>query len=323
MKRLQYGLAGLIAASFIFYACGQPVDSTQEPPGTASSNTGASVSITKPPTIAPTSTIPPTPTIFTCEPRSVEFCVTPGTFLLQNPIALPATVTVDRTYAYASTSGGTREAHHGVEFYNGTGTPVLAAGDGVVYYSGDDSQQIFGSVKSLYGNLVILKHVFPDQTLYTLYAHLSKIFVTTNAQVRAGELVGEVGASGSAIGSHLHFEVRLDPLDYDSTLNPELWLIPAERTGVLAVRSVDAQANFVDIHPNLQYYPSSESTFIQAWQPEGYATSMLNGNTWENLVLGNLPGGRYRLTYLWKGLLVERWLEIEPEKLTLLEITLP
>jgi hypothetical protein len=327
MKRLQSSLAMIIAASFLFHACSQPIDSSPEPSGTDTSHTESSPSITQRSTITKTTinttTIPPTQTVTACDPRAADYCIVPGTFLLQNPISLPATITIDRTYAYASTSGGRREAHHGVEFYNGTGTPVLAAGDGVVYFSGDDSQQIYGSMINFYGNLIILKHAFQEQTLYTVYAHLSEIFVTTNDQVTAGELIGKVGASGSAIGSHLHFEVRLDPLDYDSTLNPELWLEPAEQTGVLALRSVDTQKNFVNIHPNLQYYPSPESIFTQAWQPEGYTASMLKGNTWENLVLGNLPVGRYRLTYLWESLLVERWLVIEPEKLTLLEITLP
>ncbi|MBI4732027.1 MAG: hypothetical protein HY781_07875, partial [Chloroflexi bacterium] len=128
--------------------------------------------------------------------------------------------------------------------------------------------------------------------------------------------IAEVGASGSAIGSHLHFEVRLDPQEYASTVNPELWLLPLPGTGVLSMRIVDETGQFVQAYPNVQYYPDPNAAFAQAWQPEVYPAELLKEYNWENVVLGNLPAGQFRITYLWEGVLYERWVEIQPGKLT-------
>ncbi len=238
--------------------------------------------------------------------------------MFQRPILAPGTDTVDRSYPYGSTEGGLREPHHGVEFYNASGTPVLAAADGRVYYSGDDSIRKFSPWSGFYGNIIILEHPMSDtafDTLYTLYAHLSKVDVSSGQTVTAGEKIGEVGLTGTASGSHLHFEVRVDANDYESTLNPELWLLPHPGNGVLSMRFVDENGQFVRAQPNVQFYPDPNGTFIQAWQPETYDPGLYNGN-WENAVLGDLPAGSYRITYLWSGVLVERWVKIQPGNLT-------
>jgi murein DD-endopeptidase MepM/ murein hydrolase activator NlpD len=95
--------------------------------------------------------------------------------------------------------------HTGLDFPAPAGTPVLAARTGVVTVSG----WIAG-----YGNTVALKH---ELGASTLYAHLSAILVEPGVRVAAGQPLGRVGASGSATGPHLHFEVRVrgaavDPL---------------------------------------------------------------------------------------------------------------
>jgi hypothetical protein len=130
-----------------------------------------------------------------------------------------------------------------------------------------------------------------------------------------------VGASGSAIGSHLHFEVRLDPQDYASTLNPVLWFLPLPGTGVLALRFANGSGQFVQAQPNVQFYPDQNTAFTQAWQPEVYAAEMNQGNNWENTILGDLSAGWYRITYLWEGVLYERWVQVQPGKLTMVEFT--
>jgi murein DD-endopeptidase MepM/ murein hydrolase activator NlpD len=242
-----------------------------------------------------------------------------GTFLFQRPIAAPGNDIVDRVYPYASSAGGTREPHHGVEFPNATGTPVLAAADGTVFYAGDDSSTRFSPWTNFYGNLVILKHPLPGRTLYTLYAHLSKVEVVTGQTVRAGDKIGEVGATGAAIGSHLHFEVRIAPQDYTSTLNPELWLVPPSGTGVLSIRLIDKEGIFITAPLSIQYFLDPNNALTQAWQPEIYPAEMLHGNNWENALLGDLLPHRYRVTFLWEGVWQERWIEIQAGKLTLLE----
>ncbi len=313
MKSVRAVAFALMAASLILAACGFVATTVPSPSPTALPPT-----VTSSPSPTRTSLPTSTATLVPCDPSAADYCVENAYFVFQRPIAPPGTDSIDRSYPYGSTEGGTRDPHHGVEFYNASGTPVLAAAAGTVVYAGDDASRLFTPWPNFYGNLVVLEHELPGTpygALYTLYAHLSKVDVATGQAVTAGQKIGEVGASGSARGSHLHFEVRLNPQDYASTLDPELWLIPPADTGVLSMRFVDENGQFVQAQPNVQFYPDPNDTFTQAWQPETYNPELYNGN-WENAVLGNLPAGRYRVTYLWAGILYESWVEIQPGKLT-------
>ena len=100
-------------------------------------------------------------------------------------------------------SGGKREFHAGIDMAAIRGTPVKAAGDGVVVQVGHQPG---------YGNVVVIRH---DDGFKTRYAHLSKILIAHHAQVKAGQVIGKVGATGNARASgkmrdasHLHFEVE-------------------------------------------------------------------------------------------------------------------
>lgn len=102
---------------------------------------------------------------------------------------------------------GTRRLHAGIDFRGATGTPVLAAGEGTVVFAGP---------RGGYGNTVIIDH---GAALATLYAHQSRLSVTTGSRVTAGQAVGAVGSTGLSTGPHLHFETRVngtpvDPLNY-------------------------------------------------------------------------------------------------------------
>ncbi len=97
--------------------------------------------------------------------------------------------------------------HDGIDIAAPEGTPVLAAADGTVLFTGQQSG---------YGTIVILRH---PGDLLTLYAHASAVLVREGDRVRAGQPVARVGQTGRTTGPHLHFEVRegtrpRDPLQY-------------------------------------------------------------------------------------------------------------
>jgi murein DD-endopeptidase MepM/ murein hydrolase activator NlpD len=249
-----------------------------------------------------------------------------GHFLLLRPIAPPGNDWVDPSYAYGSTAQGVRQPHHGVEFYNASGTPILASADGSVVVAGNDQSILYSPWKNFYGNLIVLEHHLPgvEQTVYTLYAHLSKIEVTAGQTVEAGDRIGLVGATGSALGSHLHFEVRLGKNTYQSTRNPVLWLVPDQEqngrsAGVLAVRVTDEAGKLLQVTLSVQYFPDPDQPPARTLQPEAYAIETVNGDdVWgENYALTDLQAGQYRISFLYHGVLYEQRVSVEPGKLTL------
>jgi murein DD-endopeptidase MepM/ murein hydrolase activator NlpD len=95
---------------------------------------------------------------------------------------------------------GYTRMHKGVDFSAPTGTPIMAAGDGVV-----ERSSWFGS----FGNYVRLRH---NGSYKTIYAHMSKYGrgIKKGARVRQGQIIGYVGATGRVTGRHLHYEVYKD-----------------------------------------------------------------------------------------------------------------
>lgn len=96
--------------------------------------------------------------------------------------------------------------HEGIDIAAPEGTAVLAAGDGVVAYSG-------AGIRG-YGNLILIHH--PGH-LVTVYAHNRKNLVRERTRVRRGQVIAEVGHTGRATGPHLHFEIRKGDLPLDPT----------------------------------------------------------------------------------------------------------
>jgi hypothetical protein len=272
----------------------------------------------------PTSTSTPIPvflfstmTPVACDPFAVDFCITDGHFILQRLVKPPANDSVDSTYPYGSTANGTREPHHGVEFVNESGTPVYAAADGMVIFAGPDEEASYSPWKNYYGNLVVIKH---NDGLFTLYAHLSKIDVQAGQEVLAADKIGEVGRTGAAIGSHLHFEVRRrDVQDYFATQNPELWLAPnkdgrGKLLGTLMISIVDQGFDFQYAEFTIDYHPDRNQPRVKSYYVTTYARDMMTGD--ENAALGDLPTGYYRIALKFNGQLYERWVEVESGKLT-------
>ncbi len=107
--------------------------------------------------------------------------------------------------ARRSPYGASSEWHPGVDIKVPQGTPVQASGSGEVIFAGRDAG---------YGNCIIVAH---QRNLDTLYGHLSAINVRVGQQVRRGDVIGLVGATGRATGPHLHFEVRVNDQPVEPT----------------------------------------------------------------------------------------------------------
>ena len=112
--------------------------------------------------------------------------------------------------------------HTGIDISAEQGIAVIAAADGTVSQVQTwDSSTTTGDQS--YGNMVQITHA-DERT--TLYAHLSKVLVSSGDSVSAGETIGYVGNTGNADGAHLHFEVRqsgqtVDPRPFITGGNPE------------------------------------------------------------------------------------------------------
>ncbi len=250
------------------------------------------------PATSPTATVPPT---------SIPE-VTEEDRWLGRPIGPQGEQHVERFYPYGSTGEGRYRIHHGVEFQNEEGTPVLAAASGRVIVAGRDDEVIYGAKPNFYGQLVIveLEKRYGREKLYNLYAHLSQVDVEVGQVVEEGDMVGRVGMSGSAFGPHLHFEVRVGENTYDRTFNPELWLRPLPGCGIIVGRLIDAQGKPIpETLITFHHVESSE----QRWQ-ETYTYPLEEVNPdeeWkEHFVLGDVPEGTYILKTRAGGKLYQR-----------------
>ena len=90
---------------------------------------------------------------------------------------------------------GGDDFHAGLDIAAETGQPVYATAEGTVKDAGH---------QSAYGNLIVLDHGFG---LETRYGHLSSMSVFKGDKVKRGDIIGRVGSTGRATGSHLHYEV--------------------------------------------------------------------------------------------------------------------
>ncbi|MDA5192340.1 M23 family metallopeptidase [Govanella unica] len=110
---------------------------------------------------------------------------------------------------------GYTKVHKGVDFGAATGTPIMAAGDGVIERAGPFSS---------YGNYVRVRHT---NSYSTAYAHMSRVAagISPGTRVRQGQVIGYVGTTGRSTGPHLHYEV----LAANTQVNPLSLKLPTGR----------------------------------------------------------------------------------------------
>ena len=134
---------------------------------------------------------------------------------LQWPLPVAGTITSQFGYRVDPITGEV-SSHTGTDIACAEGTPILAAADGIVTVANG-----LDSWGGSYGYYIQVDHGGGPETLY---AHCSSICVTTGQQVQVGEVIGYVGHTGRATGSHLHLEVwvgrsRKDAMSFFSVYN--------------------------------------------------------------------------------------------------------
>jgi murein DD-endopeptidase MepM/ murein hydrolase activator NlpD len=112
-----------------------------------------------------------------------------------------------RNYIGTGTNQTYFSFHAGLDFCGKVGDPISAAADGVV---------VFAGLLTVHGNATIIDHGWG---IYSMYCHQSQINVQVGQTVKAGDLIGLVGATGRVTAPHLHFEIwvngiEVDPMDW-------------------------------------------------------------------------------------------------------------
>ncbi|MEX2617376.1 MAG: peptidoglycan DD-metalloendopeptidase family protein [Alphaproteobacteria bacterium] len=111
---------------------------------------------------------------------------------------------------------GYTKMHRGTDFAAPSGTPIYAAGNGVVELAGRNGG---------YGHYIRIRH---NGTYKTAYAHLRNYAkgIAAGKRVKQGEVIGYVGTSGRSTGPHLHYEILID----NKQVNPKTLNLPSGRT---------------------------------------------------------------------------------------------
>ena len=142
---------------------------------------------------------------------------------------------------------GYSKQHKGVDFAAATGTPVRAAGDGII---------VKASYWGHYGNIVQIKH---NNEYTTAYAHLSRMKVKVGQKVRQNQVIGNVGATGRTTGAHLHYEVLRNGVH----INPQgLKLLPTVK--LTSKDLADFHRIKTQIEKEIAEMPSSPSRIASA-----------------------------------------------------------
>jgi murein DD-endopeptidase MepM/ murein hydrolase activator NlpD len=208
--------------------------------------------------------------------------------------------------------------HTGVDIDAEEESPILAAGPGTIVWVGWGLfTETPGNQSDPYGIAVAIRHDFgyQDQPLYTIYAHMSSTPMIVSQHVETGDIIGFVGKTGLVTGPHVHFEVRLGSNSFHHTLNPELWLAPPQGWGVLAGRVIDDEKDVISRIDVRVISQETKRSFLAHTYGSGGA---INPDPYynENVVIGDLPAGIYKINIVYDKKIVQTWVEIFPGQIT-------
>jgi murein DD-endopeptidase MepM/ murein hydrolase activator NlpD len=124
--------------------------------------------------------------------------------LWEDPMVLPVEGRISSPYGVLSIYQGRVSGFHGgTDFAADAGTPVRAAGRGIVRLA---------EALPLSGNAVMIDHGWG---VVTSYMHMQEVRVATGQRVEKGDVVGLVGSTGLATGPHLHWGLRVNGVNVD------------------------------------------------------------------------------------------------------------
>lgn len=131
------------------------------------------------------------------------------------PLVAPGTGEVRRPLPYFDNFGTPYAGHRGVDYMVAAGTPIYSVAEGTVVESSENGPG--------WGVYVKIAHNIGGTSVTTLYAHMTygTRAVSVGDHVAAGQMIGQVGATGRASGTHLHLEVVVS----GSYVNGESWLV--------------------------------------------------------------------------------------------------
>jgi len=164
--------------------------------------------------------------------------------------------------------------------------------------------------------------------LYSSYYHNSALRAKVGQRVTRGALIARVGHTGRATNDHLHLELSASPTDslgavIDSlqrfppyTTNPELWIEPLPKTGIIAGQVLDSEGNPVQqarVYGIIKHDPAETPfSFAETYGDKAHSHPLYN----ENFAVSDVPEGTYVVGTEIEGKKLYRTVAVEAGKLT-------
>lgn len=144
-----------------------------------------------------------------------------GSIILNGKYPMPLEGAITDTYGQRiHPVTGKAGFHTGIDIAGEWHAPITSVADGQVIKAG---------INKAYGNYILIKHDYPEETFYSFYGHLSKVYAIPDQEIFTGDIIGLQGGDpendpnpGISTGAHLHFEIRklswswshTDPIPY-------------------------------------------------------------------------------------------------------------